>query len=170
MPSSANGKVRRETRHLNSKKNRMQMQFAMITSVQTVAQYSVFYHFRASVSEAGDEKREGPLKKYHVEKSFADRRYKVSSARTYFYLNEASCERNMDIFIRCLEAVASESRILFLALSSILKFFLVPETGIFSGATWSYTKCLSQSGLELIFRLSLLNSKLNSKNIFCRQK
>jgi proline dehydrogenase len=64
------------------------------------------------VSEAGDEKREGPLKKYHVEKSFADRRYKVSSARTYFYLNEASCERNMDIFIRCLEAAASESRIL----------------------------------------------------------
>ncbi|XP_020294305.1 proline dehydrogenase 1, mitochondrial isoform X2 [Pseudomyrmex gracilis] len=63
---------------------------------------------QASVSEAGDEKREGPLKKYHVEKSFADRRYKVSSARTYFYLNEASCERNMDIFIRCLEAVASD--------------------------------------------------------------
>lgn len=69
------------------------------------------------MSEAGDEKREGPLKKYHVEKSFADRRYKVSSARTYFYLNEASCERNMDIFIRCLEAVASESRILFLVFS-----------------------------------------------------
>ncbi|TGZ50824.1 Proline dehydrogenase [Temnothorax longispinosus] len=63
---------------------------------------------QASVSEAGDEKREGPLKKYHVEKSFADRRYKVSSARTYFYLNEASCERNMDIFIRCLEAVAKD--------------------------------------------------------------
>lgn len=62
--------------------------------------------FRASVSEAGDEKKEGTIKKYHVEKSFADRRYKVSSARTYFYLNEASCERNMDIFIRCLEANA----------------------------------------------------------------
>ncbi|XP_063989114.1 proline dehydrogenase 1, mitochondrial isoform X2 [Diachasmimorpha longicaudata] len=60
---------------------------------------------KASVSEAGDEKKEGTLKKYHVEKSFADRRYKVSSARTYFYLNEASCERNMDIFIKCLEAV-----------------------------------------------------------------
>lgn len=60
------------------------------------------------MSEAGDEKREGPLKKYHVAKTFADRRYKVSSARTYFYLNEASCERNMDIFIRCLESVAGE--------------------------------------------------------------
>ncbi|XP_043250424.1 proline dehydrogenase 1, mitochondrial isoform X1 [Colletes gigas] len=63
---------------------------------------------QASVSEAGDEKREGPLKKYHVAKPFADRRYKVSSARTYFYLNEASCERNMDIFIRCLESVAGD--------------------------------------------------------------
>lgn len=74
------------------------------------------YYFRASVSEAGDEKREGPLKKYHVEKSFADRRYKVSSARTYFYLNEASCERNMDIFVRCLEAVAGE----------LVKYILTP--------------------------------------------
>ncbi|XP_076276383.1 proline dehydrogenase slgA isoform X1 [Lasioglossum baleicum] len=64
---------------------------------------------QASVSEAGDEKREGPLKKYHVAKTFADRRYKVSSARTYFYLNEASCERNMDIFIKCLESVAAAS-------------------------------------------------------------
>ncbi|CAB0043373.1 unnamed protein product [Trichogramma brassicae] len=64
---------------------------------------------KASVSEAGDEKGSGTLKKYHVDKSFADRRYKVSSARTYFYLNEASCERNMDIFIRCLEAVANKS-------------------------------------------------------------
>lgn len=63
---------------------------------------------RASVSEAGDEKNSGTIKQYHVEKSFADRRYKVSSARTYFYLNEASCERNMDIFIKCLEAVASK--------------------------------------------------------------
>ncbi|XP_033209867.1 proline dehydrogenase 1, mitochondrial isoform X2 [Belonocnema kinseyi] len=64
---------------------------------------------KASVSEAGDDKQEGTLKKYHVEKSFADRRYKVSSARTYFYLNEASCERNVDVFIRCLEAIAGAS-------------------------------------------------------------
>lgn len=72
-----------------------------------INRYDIIY--RGSVSEAGDEKREGPLKKYHVAKPFADRRYKVSSARTYFYLNEANCERNMDIFIRCLESVAGES-------------------------------------------------------------
>ncbi|XP_023030412.2 proline dehydrogenase slgA isoform X2 [Leptinotarsa decemlineata] len=61
----------------------------------------------ASVPEAGDEANvEGSLKQYHVDKTFADRRYKVQSARTYFYLNEATCERNMETFIRCLEAIA----------------------------------------------------------------
>ena len=116
------------------------------------------------MSEAGDEKREGPLKKYHVEKSFADRRYKVSSARTYFYLNEASCERNMDIFIRCLEAVASESRILLRTFYSILKFFLIPESTCLA-VRYSIIQDLLQTSLKLIFRLSLLN-KLNSENIF----
>ncbi|XP_017851813.1 proline dehydrogenase 1, mitochondrial isoform X4 [Drosophila busckii] len=61
----------------------------------------------ASVSSAGDSvKDEGSMPQYHVDKSFADRRYKVSSARTYFYLNEATCERNMETFIKCLEAVS----------------------------------------------------------------
>ncbi|CAH1113949.1 unnamed protein product [Psylliodes chrysocephalus] len=60
----------------------------------------------ASVPEAGEEKVEGPLKQYHVDKTFADRRYKVQSARTYFYLNEATCERNMETFIKCLETIA----------------------------------------------------------------
>ncbi|KAL5275540.1 PRODH family protein [Megaselia abdita] len=46
------------------------------------------------------------MKKYKVDKTYADRRYKVQSARTYFYLNEATCERNMEIFIKCLEAVS----------------------------------------------------------------
>ncbi|KAI8033543.1 proline dehydrogenase 1, mitochondrial isoform X1 [Drosophila gunungcola] len=62
----------------------------------------------SSVSSAGDRKEEGSMPQYHVDKSFADRRYKVSSARTYFYLNEATCERNMEIFIKCLEAVSDD--------------------------------------------------------------
>lgn len=70
--------------------------------------YFYFYFHSSSVSEAGDAaKAEGQtLPQYQVNKSFADRRYKVQSARTYFYLNEATCERNTEIFIRCLESVA----------------------------------------------------------------
>ncbi|CAG2066224.1 unnamed protein product, partial [Timema podura] len=46
------------------------------------------------------------IPQYHVNRSFADRRYKVQSARTYFYLNEAQCERNLDVFQECLEKVS----------------------------------------------------------------
>lgn len=55
------------------------------------------------------EKVGGSLPQYHVDKQFADRRYKVQSARTYFYLNEATCERNMEVFINCLHAVAGKN-------------------------------------------------------------
>ncbi|CAO1383907.1 unnamed protein product [Diamesa hyperborea] len=52
---------------------------------------------------------EHALPQYSVDKTFADRRYKVQSARTYFYLNEATCERNMETFIQCLEAVSNST-------------------------------------------------------------
>ncbi|XP_014246161.1 proline dehydrogenase 1, mitochondrial-like isoform X5 [Cimex lectularius] len=48
----------------------------------------------------------GAMPQYNVAKTFADRRYKVQSARTYFYLNEATCEKNVEIFQDCLHAVA----------------------------------------------------------------
>lgn len=67
---------------------------------------------RSSTPESGDAIKTsdggGASKQYNVDKSFADRRHKVTSARTYFYLNEATCERNMEIFIQCLEAVSGE--------------------------------------------------------------
>jgi hypothetical protein len=53
----------------------------------------------------------GTIKRYHSHQEFADRRYKVESARTYFYLNEAQCERNMEIFMRCLEAVSGNNQL-----------------------------------------------------------
>ncbi|CRL01955.1 CLUMA_CG015342, isoform A [Clunio marinus] len=63
----------------------------------------------ASVSTASTANSDATLPQYSVDKSFADRRYKVQSARTYFYLNEATCEKNMEIFIQCLEAVANST-------------------------------------------------------------
>ncbi|XP_055295283.1 proline dehydrogenase 1, mitochondrial isoform X2 [Sitodiplosis mosellana] len=60
----------------------------------------------ASTSSATAPSDASNLPQYTVDKTFADRRFKVKSARTYFYLNEATCERNMEIFIKCLEAVS----------------------------------------------------------------
>ncbi|XP_045454114.1 proline dehydrogenase 1, mitochondrial isoform X1 [Melitaea cinxia] len=67
----------------------------------------------ASISACGDAQEEGQLKQYHVEQRFADRRYKVTSARTYFYLNEAACEKNMEAFMRSIDAVADSIRAYF---------------------------------------------------------
>ncbi|XP_050546607.1 proline dehydrogenase 1, mitochondrial-like isoform X2 [Daktulosphaira vitifoliae] len=57
-------------------------------------------------AQSEEQKVGGSLPQYHVDKNFADRRYKVQSARTYFYLNEATCERNVEVFQDCLHAVA----------------------------------------------------------------
>lgn len=65
------------------------------------------------------------LPQYKVDKTFADRRYKVSSARTYFYLNESTCERNMEIFIKCLEAVSGKYSIILVGKRLFFLFFLV---------------------------------------------
>lgn len=39
-----------------------------------------------------------------------DRRYKVTSARTYFYLNEATCEKNVEHFQKSLYTVATNTK------------------------------------------------------------
>lgn len=45
--------------------------------------------------------------RYHFNEEFADRR-KKAVARTYFYMNEAQCERNMDTFLQSIEAVSGK--------------------------------------------------------------
>lgn len=51
-----------------------------------------------------------PCSRYEAHEEFADRRLQVMSARTYFYMNEAQCERNMETFLRSIEAVSHSTQ------------------------------------------------------------
>jgi len=50
---------------------------------------------------------EKELKRYQPQREFGDRRKGVTGARTFFYQGEAACEKNMEVFLRCIEAVAT---------------------------------------------------------------
>merc|ERR1719244_1499291 len=47
------------------------------------------------------------LKRYQPQREFGDRRKGVTGARTFFYQGEAACEKNLEIFLRCIETVAT---------------------------------------------------------------
>jgi len=47
------------------------------------------------------------IQRYQPHKEFGDRRMGVTSARTFFYQGEATCEKNLEIFLRCIETVAT---------------------------------------------------------------
>ncbi|KAL8180576.1 UNVERIFIED_CONTAM: hypothetical protein K2H54_028991 [Gekko kuhli] len=49
-------------------------------------------------------------KRYSAHRRFGDRRAGVISARTYFYADEAKCDRHMDTFLQCIEASAGSSK------------------------------------------------------------
>lgn len=58
-----------------------------------------------TTSRDRDFKRE--LNRYQPQREFGDRRKGVTGARTYFYAGEHACEKNMETFLRCIEAVAT---------------------------------------------------------------
>lgn len=49
-------------------------------------------------------------KQYRVHPGFGDRRSGVTSARTYFYADEAKCDQHMETFLRCIDASGKCSR------------------------------------------------------------
>lgn len=49
------------------------------------------------------------LPQYKVPSQHLDRREKVVSARIFFYENEAVCDRNMEIFLKCIECTANST-------------------------------------------------------------
>ena len=112
--------------------------------------------------ESLDEIEEMPLKgthednirryRAHTTSSASDRRFKLHSARTYFYENEAACEKNMETFLRSIEAVAGNNYEMIEDNSRNSLFFLLDST---HGTGFSAIKLTALGRPSLLVRLPI---------------
>lgn len=47
-------------------------------------------------------------KNYNAHQQFGDRQGRVTSARTYFYADEAKCDQHMETFMKCIKASGTD--------------------------------------------------------------
>jgi len=64
----------------------------------------------AGIPAKSDKEFTEEIGRYQPHKQFGDRRQGVTGARTFFYEGEAACEKNMETFLRCIEAVATTTQ------------------------------------------------------------
>ena len=59
--------------------------------------------------EEEDVNLENLADKFKLHLDFADRRQDVISARTYFYEGEEKCDKNMEVFLQCIDTTSNTS-------------------------------------------------------------
>ncbi|XP_074641976.1 proline dehydrogenase 1, mitochondrial-like [Tubulanus polymorphus] len=62
------------------------------------------------ITSAGDAPASDENVRYRAHEEFGDRRENVTGARTYFYEDEAKCDKTMEIFLRSIDAVSGSTQ------------------------------------------------------------
>lgn len=106
--------------------------------------------------------------RFRMHEEFADRREGVTSARTYFYEGEEQCDKNMQIFLNCIDAVShatEKSGLAAIKLTALGKPHLLLQMSEVLSTTKHFFKMLRKSQGEIdegevLFRLENLDPRL----------